>query len=122
MKEYVRDAVPALYPAMFFGPNKARRSEAKILLDEVTQDAGDLSTKERLLCLGSIGLTFWTWLTTRLNIRQQPRLVRIRYPATGPGGAQNMPTELEKSYRTNMVTVGPSSPVCSSSAESACKK
>ncbi|KPK44291.1 MAG: hypothetical protein AMJ65_03365 [Phycisphaerae bacterium SG8_4] len=122
MKEYVRDAVPALYPAMLFGPNKARRSEAKILLDEVTQDTGDLSMKERLLCLGSIGLSFWTWLTTRLNIRQQPRLVRIQYPATGPGGTQNMPTESKKSYHVNMVSVGPSSPACSSSAEAACKK
>lgn len=82
MAEYVRDAVPALFPAIAFGPNKGRRDDARALLNEITQVMGNLSMKERLLCFATIPLSFWTWLTAKLNIYQQPKLMRVQYPAS----------------------------------------
>jgi haloalkane dehalogenase len=80
MRKYVRNAVPALYPIIFFGPNKGRRDEAKALLHEIIQETGSLSVKERLLCLATVPLSLWTWFTNKLDISQQPRLTRIQYP------------------------------------------
>ena len=36
MREYVRGALPALYPAMLLGPNRARRVDARLLFDEIS--------------------------------------------------------------------------------------
>jgi haloalkane dehalogenase len=94
MREYVRGAVPALYPAMLLGPNRARRLDAKLLFDEIRRETGGLSLKERLLCIVAIALSFWTWLATKLNISQQPKLARIEYPATYAAGAENRLEEL----------------------------
>jgi hypothetical protein len=80
MKEYVKNAVPALYPAILFGPNKDRRADARALFDEIKREIGNLSIKERLFCFCTIPLSFWTWLAIRLNISQQPKLMRIQYP------------------------------------------
>jgi len=102
MKEYVRDAVPALYPAMLFGPNRARRADARILFDEIRHETGGLSVKERLFGLATIPLSFWTRLTTKLNISQQPKLMRIEYPATYARGAENRPKELKISSPVNL--------------------
>jgi hypothetical protein len=94
MKEYVRGAVPALYPAMLLGPNRARRVDARLLFDEIRRETGNLSLQERLLCIVAIVLAFWTWLATKLNISQQPKLARIEYPATYAAGADKRPEEL----------------------------
>jgi haloalkane dehalogenase len=80
MKEYVRRAVPAIYPAMLFGPNKDRRADARELLEEITRETGKISMKERIFCLITIPLSFWTWLTAKLNVFQQPKLLRIEHP------------------------------------------
>lgn len=80
MKEYVKNAAPALYPAILFGPNKDRRADARALFDEIKHEIGNLSIKERLFCFSTIPLSFWTWLAMRLNISQQPKLMRIQYP------------------------------------------
>jgi haloalkane dehalogenase len=81
MKDYVRKAVPALYPAMLFGPNRERRDDARVLLRDITGEMGRLSIKERLFCLAIIPFSVWTWLTVKLNIFQQPKLLRIQYSA-----------------------------------------
>jgi len=94
MREYVRGAVPALYPAMLFGPNRARRVDARLLFDEIRRETGGLSLKERLLCFVATALSFWTWLATKLNISQQPKLLRTEYPATYAAGVENRPEEL----------------------------
>jgi hypothetical protein len=94
MREYVRGAAPALYPVMLLGPNKARRVDARLLFDEIRRETGGLSLKERLICIAAIALSFWTWLATKLNVSQQPKLVRIEYPATYASGAENRPEEL----------------------------
>ena len=122
MKRYIRDAVPALYPVILFGPNKARRADAKNLLDEIRKESGELSVKERLLGLASIPLSFWTWLTSKLNIYQQPKLLRIQYPATYTNRALIIEMEPSKSYQTEFVSVGSSSPWQLSSVELECKK
>jgi hypothetical protein len=102
MREYVRGAVPALYPAMLFGPNRARRADARVLFREIRQETGSLSVKERLFGLATIVLSFWTWLTTELNISQQPKLMRIEYPATYARGVANRPKELKISSPVNL--------------------
>ena len=122
MKEYVRGAVPALYPVILFGPNRARRTDARGLLDEIRQETGKLSMKERLLGLASIPLSFWTWLTSKLNICQQPKLLRIQYPATCTDRAQSREMEPWTSSQTDLVSVGSSSPRQPFSAESECTK
>ena len=94
MREYVRGAVPALYPAILFGPNRARRADARVLFHEIRQETGGLSIKERLSCLATIILSFWTWLTLKLNISQQPKVMRMEYPATYARGAEKRPKEL----------------------------
>jgi hypothetical protein len=102
MKEYVRGAVPALYPAMLFGPNRARRADARVLFHEIRQKTGRLSIRERISCLATIILSFWTWLTTKLNISQQPKLIRIEYPATYARGVENRPRILRASSPINI--------------------
>ena len=109
MKEYVRDAVPALYPAMLFGPNRARRADARVLLDEIRRETGGFSMKERLFGFATIALSFWTWLATKLNISQQPKLVRIEYPATYTCRVENRPKELRISSPVNLPVNTPSS-------------
>ena len=122
MKEYVRDAVPALYPVILFGPNRARRTDARGLLDEIRQETGELSMKERLLGLASIPLSFWTWLTSKLNICQQPKLLRIHYPATYTPRAQSRKIEPSMFSQTDLVSVRGFSSRRPFSAESECKK
>jgi hypothetical protein len=116
--EYVRKSIPALYPAMLFGPNKERRADARALLNEIRKEMGDPSMNERLLCLATIPLSFWTWLATKLNILQQPKLVRIQHPAAHGYRAESEGTELRTSYPVNSRSVGNSSPLFSCLVES----
>ncbi len=79
MGRYVRSAMPGLYPAIRFGPNRERRAEARQFLKTIQKELGPLSTKERLQCWGTIPLSFWTWATEKLGLFQQPRLIRIEH-------------------------------------------
>jgi hypothetical protein len=79
MRQYIRNALPGLYPAIRFGPNRERRAEARRLLKEIEKELGPLSIKERLQCWGTIPLSAWTWMTEKLNLFQQPRLLRIEH-------------------------------------------
>jgi hypothetical protein len=79
MKKYVQQSIQALYPAIYFGPNRDRRKDAKMLLDKIICEFGELAKKEYLFCLATIPLSFWTWFTNKLNILQQPKLLRIEY-------------------------------------------
>jgi hypothetical protein len=76
MRGYVRSALPAIYPAVWFGPNRQRRAEARQFLDGILKEFGSLSFKKRLECLGTLPLSLWTWITERLGLLQQPRLFR----------------------------------------------
>jgi len=79
MRRYVRSAMPGIYPAIWFGPNRERRAEASRFLKELEKELGPLSAKERLQCWGVVPLSFWTWMTERLGFFQQPRLLKIEH-------------------------------------------
>jgi hypothetical protein len=103
---------------MILGPNRARRADAKKLLHEIIQETGEISLKERLFGLATIPLAGWTWLTTKLNILQQPQLLRIEYPAT-PVYKPEPKTEEQKTISPVTITdTGTTCPICSLAAES----
>jgi radical SAM superfamily enzyme YgiQ (UPF0313 family) len=79
----LRSALPAIVPAMFFGPNRRTRSEAGFLLREVRQEVGPLSPLEYVKCAGSTLLAMWTWLINRAGLFQQPGLLRIEHRTPG---------------------------------------
>jgi hypothetical protein len=76
MRGYVQSALPAIYPAIWFGPNRQRRAEARQFLQDIVREFGSLTLKNRLECLGTLPLSFWTWMTESLGWFQQPRLFR----------------------------------------------
>ena len=79
MRAYVRDGLAGIYPAGLFGPNRERRAEAREFLREIEAELGRLSFGERMACWATVPLVTWTALTARLNLFQQPRLLRIEY-------------------------------------------
>ncbi len=79
MRRYVRKALPGIYPAIHFGPNRDRRGEARRFLKDIEQELGPVSIKERLQCWGTVPLSSWTWMTEKLGLFQQPRLLRIEH-------------------------------------------
>jgi hypothetical protein len=79
MRQYVRSALPAIYPAIRFGPNRERRREARQFLEQIEKELGPLSAKERIQCWGTVPLSLWTKMTEKLGLFQQPRLMKIEY-------------------------------------------
>ncbi len=79
MRRYVRSALPGIYPAIWFGPNRDRRAEARLFLKEIEKELGPLSINERLQCWGTVPLSFWTWITEKLGLFQQPKLLRVEH-------------------------------------------
>ncbi len=115
MKEYVRSAIPAIYPAMILGPNKERRADARRLLNEIRQETGGISMKDQLFGLATIPLAGWTWLTSKLNISQQPKLLRIEHPAPG---IESKTVEVKSASPVTLPGTGSTCPICSCAAES----
>jgi hypothetical protein len=76
MRGYVRSALPAIYPAIWFGPNRKRRVEARQFLNDIVKEFGSLSFKRRLECWVTLPLSFWTWMTESFGWFQQPGLFR----------------------------------------------
>jgi len=83
LKGYVRSALPGLYPAILFGPNADRRNEARGFLKDIEKELGPVSAKERLFGWATLPFTAWTWLAERLDVFQQPRLLRIEHRING---------------------------------------
>jgi hypothetical protein len=79
MRDYVRSAVPGLFPATLFGPNADRRRDVREFLKEIERELGPLSLKERFYGWATIPLSAWTWLSEKLNLFQQPRLLRLEH-------------------------------------------
>jgi hypothetical protein len=118
MREYVRNAIPAIYPALFFGPNRARRADARALLREIKRNMGGLSLKEQLLCFATIPLSLWTWVMGALNIAQQPKLLRVEYHGPSiPDNGRHM-SEQNKPYSIASVNSRNAGLVCARSGES----
>jgi haloalkane dehalogenase len=84
MRDYVRSALPGLYPAILFGPNADRRNEAREFLKDIQTEMGPATAKERLFGWATVPLSAWTWLAEKLNVFQQPRLLRIEHRMNGP--------------------------------------
>jgi hypothetical protein len=70
MALYVRDALPGIYPAICFGPNSARRAEARAFFKDIEQELGPLSLQEQFKCFCTIPLSIWTWLTEEFDLFQ----------------------------------------------------
>ena len=83
MRNYVRSALPGLYPAILFGPNAYRRNKAREFLKDLEKELGPVSPKEHLLGWATVPFSAWTWLAERLNAFQQPRLLRIEHGKNG---------------------------------------
>lgn len=79
MKRYVREALGGIYPAIFFGPAKKTRREAKELYKEIILNIPEITLKERIFCWMTIPLAIWTRLTMALGLFQQPQLLRREY-------------------------------------------
>ncbi len=79
MARYVRDALPGIYPAACFGPNRARRAEARAFLKDIAEELGPLAFQEQFKCLCTIPLSIWTWFTEMFDLFQQPKLLRTEH-------------------------------------------
>jgi radical SAM superfamily enzyme YgiQ (UPF0313 family) len=80
MREYVEIALPGLYTAAFLGPNHLQRYRTRQLIRRIGLELGKPGLGDRLSGWGSLLLAAYTWLTSRLDIGQQPRLLRVAYP------------------------------------------
>jgi hypothetical protein len=79
MREYVRSAIPGIWPAMVFGPNPRIRAEARAFLKDIEFEMGPMSIAERISSWLTLPFCLWTWLSTCLSIGQQPKLIRIEH-------------------------------------------
>jgi haloalkane dehalogenase len=79
MREYVESALPGLYPAAFLGPTEPQRRKARRLIRQIRSELGHNGFADRLAGWGALALAGYTWLTDRLEIAQQPRLLRVEY-------------------------------------------
>ena len=101
----IRGAMPAIVPAMLFGPNKKTRAEARALMRDVRKELGPLSWTERIQCLGSPIAAVWTMIANRLRIFQQPGLLRIEH-RTGERSAKEVPIfRLQGGFHANPISV-----------------
>jgi haloalkane dehalogenase len=86
MRDYVENALPGLYPAAFLGPNPIQRRKARRLIRRIRSELGTTRLADRLAGWGSLPLSAWTWLASRLDVGQQPRLLRVAYPGKERAG------------------------------------
>jgi hypothetical protein len=60
MLEYVKKTMPALYPAIVFGPYRKQRSQARRLLRKIELKTGRMTKVERMT--GWVAVALSTWL------------------------------------------------------------
>ncbi len=82
--EDVLGALPGIVPAMLFGPSRETRKQARQLFREIRKEMGRLPLRTRFLCWGVPLLAGWTWLSEKLRIAQQPKLLRVPHRLTDP--------------------------------------
>ncbi|HWR73193.1 MAG TPA: hypothetical protein VN604_08485, partial [Nitrospirota bacterium] len=105
MRHYVRSSVAGLYPAMLFGPNRQRRAEARQFLKEIEAELGRLTIQERVFCWATVPLAVWTWLTARLNMFQQPKLLRLEHRMVPAGKEMRETVSLRKRLQPQPVAL-----------------
>jgi len=88
MRSFCRSVVPGLFPALLFGPSKEARRRARELLRDIERETGALTLGEKVKGAGVVLLSGWTWFTLRMNLFQQPKLLRLEYhPEKSGAGA-----------------------------------
>jgi len=78
-RQEVTAALPGIYPAMLVGPTRESRAQARQLFCEIRREMVTFPLQERLMGWATLPLATWTWLTFKLNIFQQPGLLRIEH-------------------------------------------
>ena len=64
------------------------RRNARKLLRNIVQETGALTFVEKIQGCVAVLLSVWTWFTLKMNLFQQPRLLRLEYdPAKTDGRA-----------------------------------
>jgi haloalkane dehalogenase len=102
MRSFCRNALAGLFPAILFGPSREARRRAKELLRQVQSETGPLTLEEQAMGAGAVLLSCWTWFKLRMNLFQQPQLLRLEYhsekSAAMPSaiGADNPPAAQQK--------------------------
>jgi haloalkane dehalogenase len=81
LRSFCRSAVAGFFPAILFGPSKEARRRVLQLLRDIVRETGSLTLAEKLQGAGAVVLSSWTWLMLRMNLFQQPRLLRLEYPS-----------------------------------------
>ena len=81
---FCRSTVAALLPAILFAPSKEARRRARALLRDIKRETGALTFTEMAKCLGAILLSGWTWFALKMNLFQQPKLLRLEYHPAKP--------------------------------------
>lgn len=79
MLKDTRNAFPGLYPAALFGPTKKARAEARELMDTIIAATRPIDLRDRLMCAGAVVLACWCWLSLKINVHQQPALLRVEH-------------------------------------------
>jgi hypothetical protein len=79
MRSFCRGAIAGLFPALLFGPSKEARRRARELLRDIERETGTLTLGEKVQGAGAVLLSGWTWFTLRLDLFQQPELLRVEY-------------------------------------------
>ena len=101
-------ALPGMYPAMLVGPTRKTRAQARQLFSEIRREMGTFPLKERLMGWATLPLATWTWLTVKLNIFQQPGLLRIEHrvpPAQRRWKAKSSVMRLQGGFQANPLRV-----------------
>ena len=87
MRSFCRGAVAGLLPALLFGPSQEARRRARELLRDIERETGTLTLGEKVQGAGAVLLSGWTWFTLRMNLFQQPKLLRVEYHPEKSGAA-----------------------------------
>ena len=89
MRSFCRSVIPGLFPAILFGPSKEARRRTRELLRDIERESGALTLGEKVKGAGVVLLSGWTWFTLRMNLFQQPKLLRLEYhpEKSGPSAA-----------------------------------
>lgn len=72
-------SLPAIIPAVLFGPTQKTRADAWRLFQRVREQVGKLPVAIKLQCFGSPVLAGFTWLMAKVKFFQQPGLLRVEH-------------------------------------------
>jgi haloalkane dehalogenase len=105
MRFFCRSTVSAILPAILFAPSKRARNRARLLLKQIKRETGTLTAGESLESLGAVLFSGWTWLAQKMNLFQQPKLLRLEYNSENRArhSSERHATKLEPAPATTAV-------------------